>query len=94
MNKKNEHLRVSQGDLIWTVFVKTLTGKTLTLKTNENDYVYGLKWKIRDSEGIPPQQLRLIFAGKQMEDSRRLKDYGMSNECTVMSVLRLRCSGG
>jgi ubiquitin len=72
------------------LFVKTLTGKTVSIEVEEGESIEDVKAKIAEKEGIPPEQQRLIFGGQQLQDSKTLQDYDVGDDATLHLVLRLR----
>ena len=88
---EQQHLMKLQttGDSRFQIFVKTLTGKTITLDISLCDTVEDVKKGIHSKEGVPPDEQRLIFACKQLDDHRNEEEYGMRTEATLHAVLRL-----
>lgn len=75
------------------LFVKTLTGKTVSIEVEEGESIEDVKAKIAEKEGIPPEQQRLIFGGQQLQDAKTLDDYDVGDDATLHLVLRLRGGG-
>ena len=72
------------------LFVKTLSGKTISVECEPDESIESLKEKIMAKEGVPPDQQRIIFGGKQLDTQKNLSDYDIDDDSTLHLVLRLR----
>ncbi len=72
------------------IFVRTLGGRTITLDVEPTDTVEHLRETLQSKRGVPPDFVRLVFGGKELQDEHTLDDYGIHSECTLHFLLRLR----
>ncbi len=73
-----------------TIFIKTLTGRTITVEAKPNSSIAEIKAKIKEKEGVPVDQQRLIFQDRQLEDNATISDYNIQADSTLYLMLRLR----
>jgi len=86
---RSSELECSQSSSSMQVFVRELTGRTLTLKVDSMDTIDAVKLMIQDKTGIPPTCFYLTYAGKNLADSRLVSDYNISKDCTLTMLMRL-----
>ncbi|WP_447767531.1 ubiquitin-like protein [Sphingobacterium faecium] len=86
--KKSNVINTYSNQGSYQIFVKTIPGKKITLQVTSSTLIYNVKSLLKDKEGWPENEQRIVFGGKQLEDNRTLHDYNIGKESTVFVILK------